>query len=215
MAAIGEAIKRLREERGWTQAELGRRVGLDGSSIARRELGRIGVQAHERRTFAAAFGMSLVDFDEHRWRRDEPRPRIDSVVPLLNRKADGQIIDYEGEAVESGQGDERLDFNSVAGAVVFSVIVVGHSMRPTLADGDELILSPLHPARTGKQLSDGKIVFARFTPEHGGGCTLARFYREQAGGIRLHKDNPMYAPIQCDPADLQTVAIAVERRVRL
>lgn len=37
MNAMGETIKRLREERGWTQGELGAKVGLHHTNIARRE----------------------------------------------------------------------------------------------------------------------------------------------------------------------------------
>jgi len=40
MTKIGFKIKRLREKRGWTQAELGRRAGLHKVSVAQNEIGR-------------------------------------------------------------------------------------------------------------------------------------------------------------------------------
>ena len=67
MSAIGHAVRRLREERGWTQAELGEKVGLDGTNIARREKGTTKVKPAERFKFAEAFGMPVIEFDEA-WR---------------------------------------------------------------------------------------------------------------------------------------------------
>lgn len=39
--ALGERIKELRKERGWSQAELGEKVGTDSQRISRYENGRI------------------------------------------------------------------------------------------------------------------------------------------------------------------------------
>lgn len=215
MSAIGQAIKRLREEHGWTQAQLGARVGLNGTNIARRETGTTRVKASERARFASAFGMSLADFDEQ-WRQwTVPRSKGGDGIPVINRAPAGQIIDYEEWGVDSGQGYEYVDFGSITDPLAFCVIVVGDSMQPALQDGDQLILSPVDPYKADERLTDGRIVFVRFTVERDGGCTLARFYHEDRSRIRLHKDNPAFAPIHCDREDIQAIAIAVERRVRL
>jgi SOS-response transcriptional repressor LexA len=134
---------------------------------------------------------------------------------VINRAPAGQILDYEEWGVDSGQGYEYVDFGTVTDPLAFCVIVVGQSMQPALTDGDQLILSPIDPYKPDDRLADGKIVFVRFTVENSGGCTLARFYQEQAGRIRLHKDNPAYAPIHCQREHIQGIAIAIERRVRL
>ena len=215
MSAIGSTIKRLREEHGWTQAELGARVGLNGTNIARRETGITRVKAAERFKFAEAFGMSVTDFDEQ-WRQwTVERTRGASGIPVINRAPAGQVVDYEEWGVDSGQGYEYVDFGAVDDPHAFCVIVVGDSMQPTLLENDQLILSPVDPYKADDRLTDGRIVFVRFTAEHDGGCTLARFYREPGGRIRLHKDNPAYAPMHCDREGIQGIAIAIERRVRL
>ncbi len=39
--ALGERIRELRKERGWSQAELGKRIGSDSQYVSRYETGRI------------------------------------------------------------------------------------------------------------------------------------------------------------------------------
>src|SRR5690606_29742633 len=138
-------IKRLREEHGWTQAELGQKVDLDGTNIARREMGRTTVKAAERFRFAQALGMSTTEFDEQ-WRQwIVPRTRGGHGIPVINRAPAGQIVDYEEYGVDSGQGYEYIDFGTITDSHAFAVVVVGDSMQPTLADGDQLVLSPVDP----------------------------------------------------------------------
>ena len=215
MSAIGQTIKRIREEHGWTQAELGARVGFDGTNIARREMGRTRVKAAERFKFARAFDMSIIEFDEQ-WRQwTVPRSRGGNGIPVINRAPAGQVIDYEEYGVDSGQGYEYVDFDSVTDPLAFCVIIVGQSMQPTLNDGDQLVLSPVDPYKADGRLASGKIVFVRFTREHGGGCTVARFFDDGNGRVRLHKDNPTFQPTQCEREVIQAIGIAIERRIRL
>ena len=41
-AAVGEAIRRARQERGWTQVELAEKAGLSSNYVARLERGEVG-----------------------------------------------------------------------------------------------------------------------------------------------------------------------------
>ncbi len=215
MGALGETIKTLREERGWTQAQLGEKVGLDGTNIARRETGRTRIKGGERIRFAEAFGMSVADFDE-RWRRwTVPRSRGGNGIPIINRAPAGHALDYEEYGVDSGQGMEYVDFGDIRDDLAFGVIVVGDSMEPRLREGDYVILSPADPYRADGKFTDGRIVFVRFTVEAGGGCTLARFFADEDGRIRLQKDNPAYKPLQCRREEVELMAVAIERREKL
>ena len=216
MSLLGQTIKRLREEHGLTQAQLGQLVGLDGTGIARREVGKTRVRAGERVKFAKAFNMSLVQFDDQ-WRDWQvERTQGGPGIPIINRAPAGIVIDYEEYGVDSGQGFEYVDWGDIEDKLAFGVIVVGDSMEPALHDGEKVILSPIDAYRPSDLLQDGKIVFVRFSPEYnGGGCTLARFYAEEDGQIRLHKDNPAYRPIVCSREAVQSAAVAVERRAKL
>lgn len=215
MNQMGQAIKRLREERGWTQAELGQRVGLNGTNIARREVGRTRVKPAERFKFAAVFGLTVLKFDEQ-WRSFVPqRTKGGAGIPIINRAPAGNIIDYEEYGVDSGQGYEYVDRGDIQDDLAFGILVVGQSMEPKLREGDYVILTPCDKYRDDGKLVAGKIVFVRFTQEYGGGCTLARFFVEDDGSIRLHKENPAYKPLYCNREDVQSVAVAVERREKL
>ncbi|MBD3241602.1 MAG: helix-turn-helix domain-containing protein [Chitinivibrionales bacterium] len=215
MSAIGQTIRRLREERGWTQAQLGERVGINGTNIARRETGQTRVRANERFAFAKAFGMTVIEFDEQ-WREwSVPRTRGAPGIPVINRAPAGEVIDYEEYGVDSGQGFEYVDRGDIQDDLAFAVIVVGESMEPRLKDGDYVILSPCDPYKGDGKLQPGNIVFVRFSEDAGGGCTLARFFVEDEGQIRLQKDNPAYAPVVCEREAVQRIAVAVERREKL
>lgn len=215
MNPMGETIKRLREERGWTQGELGAKVGLDHTNIARRENGKTRVKANERFSFAKAFEMSVLEFDE-RWRQFTIVPeRKVSGIPIINRAPAGEAVEYEEYGVDSLDGMKYVDRGTVQDPRAFGVIVEGDSMKPRLLDGDHVILSPVDPYHADGKLKNGKIVFVRFTHEHGGGCLLARFFAEEDGLIRLQKDNPEYKAITCNREDIQLVAVAIERRETL
>lgn len=56
-------IKRLREEQGWTQAELAKRSGLTQPTIARLETGARGTTEQKLQAVAAALGVSREDLD--------------------------------------------------------------------------------------------------------------------------------------------------------
>ena len=215
MSAIGETIKRLREERGWTQAELGARIGIDGTNIARRETGRTRIRANERFMFAKAFGMSVLDFDEQ-WRRwDIERTQGGPGIPIINCAPAGDVMDYEEYGIDSGQGFEYVDRGGIDDQHAFGVQVVGDSMQPKLHEGDRVILSPIDKYQPDERLQPGKIVFVRFTVEAGGGCMLARFFPMEGGQIRFQKDNAAYAPTLCDREQVESLSVAVERRERL
>ncbi|WP_454741338.1 helix-turn-helix domain-containing protein [Cupriavidus necator] len=59
--AVGGAVRRLREEQGLSQRELGDRVGLDRNHISRIELGSTNIALDTLEKIAAALGVSATD----------------------------------------------------------------------------------------------------------------------------------------------------------
>lgn len=216
--AVGSVVRQLREQRGWTQAELGEKVGgLDPSVIGRKERGVLTIKPPERDRFAKAFGLSLREFDEL-WRAASiERTSGGPGIPVINRAPAGQVVDYEEYGVDSGQGMEYIDWGDVGDDLAFAVIAVGDSMAPAVAEGDYLVFSSMGLPKPRAELKEGSVVFVRFGPESSvtpGGCLVARWFKLPDGSIRLNKDNPRYQPLACRPEDIQQLAVCIERRTK-
>jgi transcriptional regulator with XRE-family HTH domain len=217
MSNLGRAILELREERGMTQGELAALVGMaDHSAIAKRERGEVRVKPVEWKKFAAAFGMSVDEFNE-RWRGT----KIDQVrgahgIPIINAAPAGQTVNYEEYGTDSGQGYEYIDWGSVTDDLAFAVRVVGDSMEPTMREGDTVVFSPMNRPRPPRELADGAVVLVRFSDATDRpGCTLARFFWEpDRRHFRLVKDNRKYPMARWElvPDVIARISVAIELR---
>ena len=88
---VGEKIRELRKARGWTQAELAARVGVQQSDLCRMETGEYKVSLDTLFSTLSIFGIDIGEFfDEaagprdggeeeilRRWRRLPPRARAE------------------------------------------------------------------------------------------------------------------------------------------
>lgn len=61
---IGEHLRELRLERGWSQDELGEKIQIDGRQISRYENGHVKPTAKVLRRFAKAFEVTLKDLED-------------------------------------------------------------------------------------------------------------------------------------------------------
>ncbi len=64
MQIVGSNIKRLRVERGWSQTELGKRIGVGLKTIARYEKATSGPSFHNLDCLAEVFGVSIGELFE-------------------------------------------------------------------------------------------------------------------------------------------------------
>jgi transcriptional regulator with XRE-family HTH domain len=223
MTAIGDAIKRLREERGWNQRDLAERMTaagfkLDYSNLAKRERGEIKrILPPERRVYAQVFGMKLEEF-EATWRASkiEQTNGGGAGIPVINRAPAGTIVDYEEYGIDSGQGHEYIERGGIDDPLAFAVIVVGASMEPALFEGDYVIFSPV--ARVPKpraELKPGAVCFVRTSPEvKGCGCCIARFKGTDGKALDFTKDNKKHKGFSVSREHIEQLAVAVERRTK-
>ena len=218
MPSLGEWIRELREDRGWTQAQLAEKLGLSTPTVSQKERGEISVKPPLRRKIAKAFGMTLEKFDEG-WRTPNAVPRTvgGPGIPVINRASAGVIVDYEEYGVDSGQGFEYIDRGDITDQLAFALIIKGDSMEPTLRDGDYVIFTPLNVPKPLVEHKPGMIVYVRFTPESGHhGGTVARWHpTSDEGAMLLTKDNPKYQAIACRREEIEQCAVAIQRRSEL
>lgn len=214
MTAPGNAIREIREEKGWSQSELGVKLGKTQDWISRRESGRTPVPLHEQRQFAAALEMSLEEF-EKRWRaqkvHDRPAP---TRIPVINRGPAGQVLPYDHDHFAEGEYHNALEYvdrsEKTQDPLAFALIIIGDSMEPTFFDGDTVVFSPVHrvPKPTVK-LAGGRVVFVRLNQEHGAdGVSIGR-YQPISGPdgegptFLLTKDNPKHKAMIAQRAEKQ------------
>lgn len=112
--AIGERIKALRTERGWSQAELGKAVGTDSQRISRYENGKLNPSLPAVLRFAEALDVS-VDYLvlESAPRRPLQGPDLD----LGERLADLGHLDEDDRAAVLHIVDGLLAKNRVKAAL--------------------------------------------------------------------------------------------------
>ncbi len=64
LVTIGEKIKTLRKERGWSQGELGDKVGIKPQNISKYEKGHVTPRESTLEVFAEVFGLPVTEFTQ-------------------------------------------------------------------------------------------------------------------------------------------------------
>lgn len=205
MATVGQVIRRLRTEKGWTQQELGDRLNMDRALIAERELGRTRVPGAEYPKFAEVFGVPLEQF--RGLIEPDEKPVDLPGIPVINRGPAGMVTDYEQKGAELRGSAEVLERDAkTTEPDLFALIVVGNSMEPTLRDGDRAVFSPV-PGRTEPRPGES-VVFVRTKDGRAG---LGIFTRKGAV-LDIKKTARTAKGISCKPEDIESMAVLVQVR---
>jgi repressor LexA len=195
---IGQLIKQSRKEKGITQNELAKRIGVSAGAISRWESGDIENMRRDRiEKLADALGI-----DPNIIIGIEPNKEMDGNIPILGRVAAGIPID----AVEEIIGYEEIPKRLLAYASYFALKIRGESMQPNIQDSDIVIV------RKQESASDGDIVIAQVNHDEEATCKRLKMYRDQ---IMLLSDNPAYSPQVYDANDVHIVGVVTEVRRKL
>lgn len=195
---IGQLIKQSRKEKGITQNELAKRIGVSAGAISRWESGDIENMRRDRiEKLADALGI-----DPNIIIGIEPNKEMDGNIPILGRVAAGIPID----AVEEIIGYEEIPKRLLAYASYFALKIRGESMQPNIQDGDIVIV------RKQESASDGDIVIAQVNHDEEATCKRLKTYRDQT---MLLSDNPAYSPQVYEAKDVHIVGVVTEVRRKL
>lgn len=201
-AELANRIKRLREERGLSQSELGQLVGTTKQTIYKYEKG---IVANLKQTkigkLAKALGVSpsyLLFGDEYpetnglamlgKSVADKPTYIPTRRVPVLGPTAAGEPIIAEREY------DEYVEVPADGKRYDAAVRVEGDSMLPLFHIGDLALV------RYQPDVEDGEIAVVCIDDT----VTLKRVYHVQ-GGIMLHSENPKYKPLLISEGDCNSI----------
>jgi transcriptional regulator with XRE-family HTH domain len=217
MATAAEVVRRLREERGLTQAELAQRFKKTGQWVWSVETGRIKLKEPLRAKFAIAFGITLADFDRM-WQRTKKPPRVkeDRGIPVINKTPAGEALNYQEYGVGSKHRHTYLSRDEeTRSEEFFAVQVVGDSMLPRIREGDYAIMWSIPNNYPNKEL-EGRVVFVHFPADDT--CQIARLYwlediDDQLGQrVELRRDNPIHKALQVWFSEIDRLALVVQLR---
>jgi phage repressor protein C with HTH and peptisase S24 domain len=149
----GEIIRRRREELGWSQAQLGNRVGISQPAIRKIEAGD---SRHSKflPKIAQVLGLALTDLD----------PSLTGVVVPPEAAPAGRILgerDFPVHAsAEGGPGQiivshEAVDFMARPAPLIhvrdsYGLLITGTSMEPEYRQGDTALVNPYLPVIPGE-----------------------------------------------------------------
>lgn len=213
-------MEQWRQEKGLTQSQLARMMGLaNASQVSRRESGQTGLTFPEIRKIAEIFGKPVEEIQGHIDAAKAAHAFVPPTdIPVINRAPAGTVMPYDhsqGAQAEYHDAFEYIPRLDIADPAAFAVIVVGDSMEPRIREGDYCVCSPMNVPQPRAQLADGAAVFVRFSADSKhSGCTIARWQKRDDGTVWLTKDNPKYKTIKCRPDDLERVAVIVELRAK-
>lgn len=176
-------LKRLREEKEMTQAELGKALEISPSAIGMYEQGRRTPDIPTLKKIASYFNVSL-DYllGNAPAKAAQPKTAGRGVrIPVLGRVVAGIPI----EAVEEILDYEEITPELAATGEFFALQVKGDSMLPKLEEGDVVIVKKQEDVETG----DIAIVLV-----NGDEATIKQV-KKVTGGIMLYGFNPdVYEP---------------------
>jgi transcriptional regulator with XRE-family HTH domain len=118
VAAIGSRLRRLRKERGLTQAELARQIGIQQSDLSRMEKGEYRVSLDNLFKILGVFDLDLADFfsdgESIAAQRHQPLSRQDMKILHLLRELSPEGRAEVQEFLEFKLRKERQERRSLA-----------------------------------------------------------------------------------------------------
>lgn len=185
-STLGERLRRLMKERGYTYEQLGALLGMTPQTLNRYVLGQREPKAGAASAMALALGVDplwLQGYDVPRLRMSAPAGTLpagrESAVPILGVIRAGEPI----LAVEAIEGYAAADVSDPE--EYFYLRVTGDSMvNAGIREGDLILLRQQNTAE------NGQIVACLVDGED---ATLKRF-RAQKGMVILQPENPAYEP---------------------
>lgn len=179
---MAERIKERRIFMGFTQEELGSRLGLQKSAIAKYENGRVeNIKRSVIADMATVLNCSpayLMGWDAQPTMSHRKKGVS---IPVLGRVAAGLPM----EAIENIIDTEEISEEMAAKGEFFGLQIHGQSMEPRMVEGDVVIVMKQEDAETGD------IVIATVNGTDAT-CKRLKKYRD---GIELIPINPSYTPM--------------------
>lgn len=200
---IGERIKELRKQKGFTQQELAQKLGLKDSAIAKYENGR--VENIKRSTLAEmakileCSPVYLLGLDVND--KTDLSNSIQGVeIPVLGRVAAGIPITATEYIIDT----EEISLAMASDGEYFALQIKGDSMEPKISNGDVVIV------RKQSDADDGDLVIALVN----GDDAVCKRLKKYEGGIALLSNNPSYEPLYFSNKEIDDKPVSIIGKVK-
>lgn len=190
--SYGKEIKSLRKQRGFTQDELGEKIGVSKQAISMYECESRTPTPDDLANFADIFD---VDINVIYGRKTKAIK-----VPVLGYVAAGIPIEAITEILDYEEIDPRMTKD---GSEYFALQIKGHSMEPKISNGDVVIV------RQQPDVDSGQIAIICI---NGDDATCKRIMK-QDNGILLVPLNPSYSPTFYSHKEIEEIPITILGRV--
>ena len=178
-------LKKLRENRGMTQAELGKALDISPSAIGMYEQGRRIPDISNLKKISSFFSVSVDYLIENNLQNDANKTPPSSGkgirIPVLGRVVAGIPI----EAVEEIIDYEEITPELAATGEFFALKIRGHSMEPRMMEGDVVIVRKQEDVESG----DVAIVLV-----NGNEATVKRVKKQEEGITLIATNTSVYEP---------------------
>ncbi len=191
----GDVIKRKRKEKGLTQEELGKLLGVNKGAISKWEAGR--VQNIKRSKLLQL--AKILDVSPNELLDDYEEKKKVLRIPVLGRIPAGVPI----EEIEDVIGYEDISEKLAESGEYFALKVQGDSMEPRIHDGDVLIV------RCQCEANSGDVVIASIDGENG---TCKRLKKTE-DGLMLLSYNPEYDPFVFSKKEVEEKPVKIIGKV--
>lgn len=195
-------LKRLREEKEMTQAELGKALEISPSAIGMYEQGRRTPDIPTLKKIASYFNVSL-DYllGNSPAKAAQPKPTGRGVrIPVLGRVVAGIPI----EAVEEILDYEEITPELAATGEFFALKIRGHSMEPRMMEGDVVIVRRQDDVESG----DVAIVLV-----NGNEATVKRVKKQEDGITLIATNTSVYEPHYYSNKEIEELPVRILGKV--
>ena len=197
-------LKKLRENRGMTQAELGKALDISPSAIGMYEQGRRIPDISTLKKISSFFSVSVDYLIENNLQNDANKTPPSSGkgirIPVLGRVVAGIPI----EAVEEIIDYEEITPELAATGEFFALKIRGHSMEPRMMEGDVVIVRKQEDVESG----DVAIVLV-----NGNEATVKRVKKQEEGITLIATNTSVYEPHFYSNKEIKNLSVQILGKV--
>ena len=198
---FSDRLKKLRKDRGITQAEFANKFQISNGTIGNWEAGSREPDMQTLQKIADYFDVSTDYLLGRENQPTIPQPSVPGSkwIPVLGKVQAGAPV----EAIEDIIDYEEITPEMAKSGEFFALQIRGESMQPRFDEGDVVIV------RKQDDVESGEIAVVLVNGED---ATVKKLFK-QDGGISLVSTNPSFAPIFFNNEKIKTLPVSVIGRV--